>query len=349
MLPTPAKTPRKRALESQAALTSTARVLFPNRPAHIDDAMPSPRKSRKNKKYSAFTLQSFVEEAEEEGNSSKIEIYTDTKERVPDLNEDEDNPFVTSKKNNKARSNGVSELKRRKADERTARMEEAARNEEGMIYVFRGRKIFRKFNDGPPSDFSDDAHLSEQETRRRAGTDVHRPFTRSSIKPRLLFPNEDQRRERELAADEVDEEAVTDIEIPVPSPARKRRAKPDEAVTPIKQSFHPATPPSTERVKKGRKKDVIGLSHAPDTMDADEPTETAAVNHREEVLQTAPLPSTRGKKTSPFDSWRRVKPASRLAAGKGVKREGEALDRQGEGKRSRSGAHAVSGSGSAGV
>ncbi|OCL06199.1 hypothetical protein AOQ84DRAFT_255100, partial [Glonium stellatum] len=255
MLPTPAKTPRKRALESQAALTSTARVLFPNRPAHIDDAMPSPRKSRKNKKYSAFTLQSFVEEAEEEGNSSKIEIYTDTKERVPDLNEDEDNPFVTSKKNNKARSNGVSELKRRKADERTARMEEAARNEEGMIYVFRGRKIFRKFNDGPPSDFSDDAHLSEQETRRRAGTDVHRPFTRSSIKPRLLFPNEDQRRERELAADEVDEEAVTDIEIPVPSPARKRRAKPDEAVTPIKQSFHPATPPSTERVKKGRKKD----------------------------------------------------------------------------------------------
>ena len=97
--------------------------------------MPSPRKSRKNKKHSAFTLQSFVEEAEDEGSSSKIEIYTDSKERVPDLDEDEDNPFVTSKKNGKARSNGVPELKRRKVDERTARMEEAARNEEGMIYV----------------------------------------------------------------------------------------------------------------------------------------------------------------------------------------------------------------------
>lgn len=344
MLPTPAKTPRKRAIQSQATLSSTARVLFLNRPANIDDAMPSPRKSRKNKKHSAFTLQSFAEEAEDEGSSSKIEIYTDSKERVPDPDQDEDNPFVTSKKNGKARLNGVPELKRRKVDERTARMEEAARNEEGMIYVFRGRKIFRKFNDGPPSTSSDDAHLSEQETRRRAGADVHRPFTRSSIKPRLLFPNENQGRERELAADEADEEALTDIEVPVPSPAGKRNGKADEAITPVKQNFRPATPPSTERVKRGRKKDVNDLLHAASAMDIDE-----RVNPQEEELQTPPLPPTRRKKNSPFDSWQRVKPTSRLATGKGTKREGEALDRQGEGKRSRNGMHAASGSGPADV
>ena len=208
----------------------------------------------------------------------------------------------------------------------------------------RGRKIFRKFNDGPPSTSSDDAHLSEQETRRRAGADVHRPFTRSSIKPRLLFPNENQGRERELAADEADEEALTDIEVPVPSPAGKRRGKVDEAITPVKQNFRPATPPSTERVKRGRRKDVNNLPHVASAMDLDE-----HVNPQEEELQTPPLPPTRGKKNSPFDSWQRVKPTSRLAAGKGAKREGEALDRQGEGKRSRNGMNAASGSGPADV
>lgn len=214
---------------------------------------------------------------------------------------------------------------------------------QSLIRQSRGRKIFRKFNDGPPSISSDDAHLSEQETRRRAGADVHRPFTRSSIRPRLLFPNEDQHREREFAADEADEEALTDIEVPVPSSAGKRRGKVDEVITPVKQNFRPATPPSTEHVKRGRKKDVNNLPHAASAMDLDE-----HVNPQEEELQTPPLPSTRGK-NSPFDSWQRVKPTSRLAAGKGTKREGEALDRQGEGKKSRNGMHAASGSGFADV
>jgi len=160
----------------------------------------------------------------------------------------------------------------------------------------------------------------------------------------LLFPNENQGRERELAADEADEEALTDIEVPVPSPAGKRNGKADEAITPVKQNFRPATPPSTERVKRGRKKDVNDLLHAASAMDIDE-----RVNPQEEELQTPPLPPTRRKKNSPFDSWQRVKPTSRLATGKGTKREGEALDRQGEGKRSRNGMHAASGSGPADV
>lgn len=132
MLPTPAKTPRKRDVRSD--LSSTARVLFPNRPATIDDAMPDPRKTRKNRKHAAFTLQSFIE-GDEEADADKIEIYTDSKERIPTLDEEEDNPFITTKKNGKAKTNGSREPKRRKIDERTAEMEKAVRNEEGMIYV----------------------------------------------------------------------------------------------------------------------------------------------------------------------------------------------------------------------
>ncbi|OCK78427.1 hypothetical protein K432DRAFT_332086 [Lepidopterella palustris CBS 459.81] len=349
MLPTPSKTPRKRAVQD---LGSTARVLFPNRPANVDDSMPSPRKSRKNKKHAAFTLQSFVEEAEDDDEPSQIEIYTDSKERVPDLDEHEDNPFITTKKNSKVKANGVPEPKRRRVDDRTAQMEEAVRNNEGMIYVFRGRKIFRKFDDGPSSATSSDGlHLSEDEVRRKAGAEVHRPFTRSTIKPRLLFPNEEEHRQRELAADEADEEAVTDIEVPTPSFSNRKAKKSDEAVTPVKQHFRPTTPPSTGRARRYHKKIVAEDQHG---TKVDEeavlgtPVEAPVVEEEVEV-QTAQLPKARGKKNSPFDSWQRVKPASsRMTAQKGVKREGEMLERGGEGKRSRSGVGAGAGAGASG-
>ncbi len=68
----------------------------------------------------------------------KIEIYTDSKDRVPTLDEDEDNPFVTSKKPETAArpNNSKNSSKRRKVvSERDAEMEAKVKNEEGMIYV----------------------------------------------------------------------------------------------------------------------------------------------------------------------------------------------------------------------
>lgn len=59
---------------------------------------------------------------------------------------------------------------------------------------------------------------------------------------------------------------------------------------------------------------------------------------------TPPVPKSRGKKNSPFDGWARTKPGSKLAAGKGVKREGDALEKAGEGKRTRGNAHATTSS-----
>lgn len=127
MLQTPAKTPRKRVLSNAGAgRTATARVLFPGRSA-IDETMPSPSKARKSKYPDPFSL---AEEGDDEGSSSKIEIYTDSKERVPVADEDPNNPFLSR---NAAKSN-----KRQKKTHTTkhdAKIEEAVKQDKGMVYV----------------------------------------------------------------------------------------------------------------------------------------------------------------------------------------------------------------------
>lgn len=101
--------------------------------------MPSPRKARSAKRHAHFTLQSFIEGDADEPESSKIQIYTDSKERVPEVDEDEENPFITRKKNEKAKAKPETPSKRlpskRKMEEQIKRAEEAMRNDEGMIYV----------------------------------------------------------------------------------------------------------------------------------------------------------------------------------------------------------------------
>lgn len=87
MLPTPAKTPKKRPTENSSAIASVARNLFPIRGETVEEVMPSPKK-RGRKKYTGFTLDSF--EAEEEG---PIAIYTDSHDRIPELDMSGNNPF----------------------------------------------------------------------------------------------------------------------------------------------------------------------------------------------------------------------------------------------------------------
>lgn len=130
MLPTPAKTPRKRALHSEDSLKPTARVLFHSRPATIDEV--TPRKARKFTK-NVFSLNSFEENGE---SSEKIEIYTDSKERIPTADEDdEENPFVIKKSKAKGKAKAKAAPQRRKKDARTEEMEEAVDRDEGMVYI----------------------------------------------------------------------------------------------------------------------------------------------------------------------------------------------------------------------
>lgn len=98
--------------------------------------MPQPRKGRGSRKHGGFSLQSFSEDVEGGSAASKIEIYTDSKERIPSVDADDDNPFM-SKNKGKGIKRAGSETQRpkRRADKKSAQMEEAMKNEDGIIYV----------------------------------------------------------------------------------------------------------------------------------------------------------------------------------------------------------------------
>lgn len=105
-------------------MNGTARALFPGRPATVEEAMPTPKKARKK----AFNPFAIAEDGQDAGSSSKIEIYTDSKDRVPTMDEDGANPFLSrnAAKPNKRRKNKAT------VEEE---MEEAAREDEGLVYV----------------------------------------------------------------------------------------------------------------------------------------------------------------------------------------------------------------------
>lgn len=363
------KTPRKRAAPNQAQLSATARVLFQNRPATVEEAMPSPRKPRKSRKHTAFTLESFAQECEEEASSSKIEIYTDSKDRVPEVDNDDSNPFITRKGTAKKQQSAANAdfLKRRKHDSHYEEMEEKAKNGEGMVYVLyvsltsryilkqmtndhhsRGKKVFRRF-DTPANETSGsetETVFTDMDLRRKAGGAARRPFTRSTVKPRLLFPNEEQRRQLEERANDAedDEEAVTDIEGPDGTIiSGKDRLHPNgteekRVVTPVKQLFRPATPPSTGHATRSSTK-----KHALDASPSGPPHDLPQVDVEKEAEVTPSASSSfsqqPSKKASPFDMWQRTKPAGGRVVSK--KREAEPMVREGEetGKRTRSGVY----------
>ena len=137
MLPTPAKTPRKKPVQP-TVVQAAARVLFPSRPDTVEDAMPNPRK-RRNRRHVGFSLYSSMED-DDEGSENQIEIYTDSKDKVPELDPSEDNPFydqhaqtVASAEPHKAKGS-----KKRKAEhsvDASTEIAEAFNREEGMVYV----------------------------------------------------------------------------------------------------------------------------------------------------------------------------------------------------------------------
>ena len=130
MLPTPAKTPRKKAV--QPGLNSTARILFPNQPDTVDEAMPTPRK--KSKKHIGFSLSNV--DNDDDAADGDIEIYTDSKNKVPELDESEDNPFYV--KPGREPGSVARNSKRRKVSgpiHRDPELEEASKREDGMVYV----------------------------------------------------------------------------------------------------------------------------------------------------------------------------------------------------------------------
>ncbi|KAL8796561.1 MAG: hypothetical protein Q9182_007364 [Xanthomendoza sp. 2 TL-2023] len=230
MLPTPAKTPRKQDLRKTAELQSAARVLFPTRLEKVEDAMPT-KKGRRGRKNVSFFLDGSGEDDE---STTQIQIFTDSKDKVPELDMGEDNPFI-EKPDMTSLHEPIKDTGRRARKgqiKSNPQIEETFNREEGMVYVFRGKKIFRRFTPDP-----DQANLSSEETEIEGSASPRlRPFTRSAVKPRLLFPTEKQRRERELA----EEETLTDIE-----DGRIDNKEGEKPTTPVRQSFALNTPPAT--------------------------------------------------------------------------------------------------------
>ena len=126
MLPTPAKTPKKTPTEKNPAIQGVARNLF----ALDEEAMPGHRNTR-TKKYTGISLDSF--RAEEE----PIEIFTDSKERIPEKEVSADNPFY-GETGRLGEEPVLRRSKRRHVHvpgEGRQTVEEAMKREDGLVYV----------------------------------------------------------------------------------------------------------------------------------------------------------------------------------------------------------------------
>lgn len=138
MLPTPVKTPKKKQITNA---TIAARALFQDptnmavNPAPIEPSQP---RSRKNKRYNGFSLESF--RAEDDDSHSQIQIFTDSRDRVPNLDANKTNPFVEHKMTREvsASQKVAGTSKRRKVRPETRidpQVEAAIKKDEGMVYV----------------------------------------------------------------------------------------------------------------------------------------------------------------------------------------------------------------------
>lgn len=97
--------------------------------------MPTPTKhGRKPKKHIGFSLDGF--EDEEGSSDGKIEIYTDSKDRLPEIDESEDNPFYVQPVVESTSTKRAS--KRRKVSggsDHNGEVQEMLKRNEGMVYV----------------------------------------------------------------------------------------------------------------------------------------------------------------------------------------------------------------------
>lgn len=124
MLITPAKTPQKPpSQQTRENIQAVARSLFSE-----TEAMPSPRRSRAQKSL----LGSFADDDEE-----PIAIFTDSRERIPEVDRSNDNPFYDQRPNYTAEAPRRSPRRQTVAipGEGHVAIEDAVRRTDGMVIV----------------------------------------------------------------------------------------------------------------------------------------------------------------------------------------------------------------------
>lgn len=131
MLPTPVKTPKKKQVSNVRA---ASRALFQD-PTTVDEmAAPSPRKSRKSKRYNGYSLESFrAEDVDTEG----IQIFTDTRDNVPEVDTSDANPFMEKSEGSRVQKLAAGSKRRKVSSEkpRDPQVQDAIDKDEGMVYV----------------------------------------------------------------------------------------------------------------------------------------------------------------------------------------------------------------------
>ncbi|KAI4764322.1 hypothetical protein E4T52_03573 [Aureobasidium sp. EXF-3400] len=226
MLPTPNKSPFKR---DPNAMQTTARILN-FKPTM--STMPTPRKKAKSR----LTLDP------DDAVHEDIEVFTDIQDRVPTVDRTEDNPFIGARKTRARTRAQTAPSSSLDVDMNDARADDE--DDKGILYVFRGKKIFRRFEKSAAESTDSDASTGSSDSlKRQAGVSASRPLTRSSFKPRLLWPtaNSDGDADEEALTD-IDEDNVPSVESTLfPSVVQPTKTPAKKAVA------HPATPPSSHR------------------------------------------------------------------------------------------------------
>lgn len=132
MLPTPSKTPRKQPDEKlEAGVRAVARNLFASESSTSGEAA-SPRK-RKAKTYTGLSLESFrAEEVEED-----IAIFTDTRDRLPEVDDSAENPFYSNAESQQPTTTRRSTRVKKVLVPGVGRIpvEEAVQRSDGVVYV----------------------------------------------------------------------------------------------------------------------------------------------------------------------------------------------------------------------
>ncbi|KAF2725003.1 hypothetical protein K431DRAFT_343471 [Polychaeton citri CBS 116435] len=306
MLPTPSKTPRSK--RTQFATQGAARILN-FQPYDPNDVMPTPRKMKgPSRRKTEFDV--LDDEMEQRENIS-IDVYTDNANRVPEVDESDDNPFIGRRRLRGKRSqrNSARGSKSAALLQEEAEMDEAARRNEGVVYQFRGRKIFKRFS-SPAADNTGDTSnpeeaptdieegnagpetLTQRDIKRKAGATAQRPLTRSKFKPRLLFSTTADKHDNgqvDQVEDGTDaEEAATDVEMTNIHLADPALALESDLATPMQTRF----------------KDAEAIETSAGGMPLSPPPTT-----------TKKRSSGKGSGGSLFDNWLRTKPANRKRGG----------------------------------
>ncbi|KAI1906681.1 hypothetical protein LOZ61_006547 [Ophidiomyces ophidiicola] len=319
MLPTPAKTPRKKQIANPEPV---ARTLFAKSPHNMDSQNRS-----KGKKYSGFSLESFHGDPQPTSSSS-IEIYTDIRDRIPSVNPAEDNPFITGTQFDTPKGDncdGQSKRRRLSKDKekRDPAVDEMVKRDDGILYVFRGRKVFRKFTPDDPEESDGSSESGLMDSLDDIPTGRTRPMTRSSIKPRVLFPSTEQFRTRASKADamkqvlhntqtdddEEEEEKEEENDTPEVGPVTPRQ----------KATFETAEPPVTPPTK-------MTCLETPSTPLASGRSLRSHVKKTEPEITPNNHITPSGNRSSPFDRWTRTKAKSSTSE-RGKKRTSSTLGR----------------------